>query len=129
MTTLTDPRAASELRPAPPLALKMGNQPHAALKTLFTRISFSRLRVAAISYADCIRISVSILTPNAFSIRSAMSPDSPAFPFSKLDSVGRETPSAAAAAVTDSPCASTISVLMKSPGCSGLLIGIPVTTP
>jgi hypothetical protein len=54
------------------------------------------------------RISVSIFKPNAFSMRSAMSPESPALPFNKLDSVGRETPSAVDAAVTDKPYASTI---------------------
>ena len=104
------------------------HKPHhpdqAAQTTRFTRIRPSRFRVCAISYAEAIRINVSIFTPNAFSIRSAISPDSPALPFSKLDSVGRETPSAAAAAVTDSPCASTISVLMKSPGWGGLTIAI-----
>jgi len=49
-----------------------------------TRIIPSRFRVCAISCAEAIRISVSIFTPNAFSIRSAISPDSPALPFSKL---------------------------------------------
>jgi hypothetical protein len=35
----------------------------AAQTTRRTRISFSRLRVCAISYADCIRISVCLFTP------------------------------------------------------------------
>jgi len=49
------------------------------------RINPSRFHVCAISYAEAIRISVSIFTPNAFSIRSDLSPDSPALPFSMLD--------------------------------------------
>ena len=48
----------------------------------------------------CIRISVSISTPNAFSNRNAISPDSPAFVFNRLDSARRETPNAFAASVT-----------------------------
>ena len=47
------------------------------------------------SKADCIRISVSILTPNAFSMRSAFSPGKPALPFGKFDRAGRDTPTAA----------------------------------
>jgi len=57
-------------------------------------------------------------------MRSAISPDKPAFPFSKLDKVGRETPSAAAAAVTDKPAGSIISVRIKSPGWGGFFIGM-----
>jgi hypothetical protein len=45
-------------------------------------------------------------------------------PFNKLDSVGRLTPSAAAAAVTVNPAGSTISVRIKSPGWGGLFMGI-----
>jgi hypothetical protein len=60
-------------------------------------------------------------------MRSAISPDSPALPFSKLDSAGRETPSAAAAAVTDNPAGSTISVRMKSPGWGGFFMGMGVS--
>jgi hypothetical protein len=72
------------------------------------------------------RISVSILTPNAFSMRSAISPERPAFSFSKLDNVGRETPNAAAAAVTDRPVGSIISVRIKSPGWGGFIMGMAV---
>ncbi len=43
------------------------------------------------------RISVSIFTPNAFSMRRAISPERSALAFSKLDRAGRETLSAAAA--------------------------------
>jgi len=68
------------------------SKPHAATLTRRTRISPSRFRVCAISYADCIRISVSIFTPNAFSIRSAISPESPALQLSRLESVGRDLP-------------------------------------
>jgi hypothetical protein len=57
------------------------------------RISFSRLCVWIILYADCIHISVSIfLHSEGLSMRSAISSDKPALPLSKLDSVGRETP-------------------------------------
>jgi len=45
----------------------------AARRTRCTRISFSRSRVCAISQADRIRISVSIFTPNAFPMHSAIS--------------------------------------------------------
>jgi hypothetical protein len=51
----------------------------------------------------CIRINVSISTPKAFSKRMAISPERSAFAFSKLDRVGRDTRSAFAASVTDSP--------------------------
>ena len=37
------------------------------------------------------RISVSIFTPNAFSMRSAISPERSARPLGKLDSAGRDT--------------------------------------
>jgi hypothetical protein len=37
------------------------------------------------------RMRVSIFTPKAFSMRSAMSPDSPARPFSKVEKTGRDT--------------------------------------
>lgn len=53
-------------------------------------------------------------------------PDSSALPFSKLDSAGRETLSAAAAAVTDKPAGSMISVRMKSPGCGGFFMGMSI---
>src|ERR1035437_10309172 len=68
------------------------------------------------------RMSVSILTPKAFSKRSAISPDRSALPLSRLDRAGRETWSTLAAAVTDRPCGSMISVRMKSPGWGGFNI-------
>jgi hypothetical protein len=74
------------------------------------------------------RISVSILTPNAFSMRSAMSPERSALPFSRLDKAGRDTFSAAAAAVTDNPAGRIISVRMKSPGWGGFFMGISSRT-
>src|SRR5580658_8942321 len=76
------------------------------------------------SYAYCIRISVSILTPKAFSMRRAMSPERAAFPLSRLESAGREIFNPAAAAVTVRPAGSMISVRMKSPGCGGFFMGI-----
>jgi hypothetical protein len=45
-------------------------------------------------------------------------------PFNKLDNAGRETPSAAAAAVTVKPAAATISVRIKSPGWGGFFMGM-----
>src|ERR1700733_8630537 len=89
-----------------------------------TRICFSRLRVWAMSYEPCIRISVSIFTPKAFSMRSAISPERSELPFNRLDRAGRETRSAAAAAVTESPAGSITSVRIKSPGCGGFFMGI-----
>src|SRR5579875_1019737 len=71
-------------------------------------------------------MSVSIFTPKAFSMRSAMSPERPALPLSRLESAGRETWSAAAAAVTDKPAGSIISVRIKSPGWGGFFIGMAV---
>jgi hypothetical protein len=55
----------------------------------------------------CIRISVSMSMPKAFSNRKAISPDKLARPFSKLESAGRDTFKIPAASVTESPCAST----------------------
>src|SRR5713226_8103075 len=66
------------------------------------------------------RMRVSILTPKAFSMRRAMLPESEAWPFRRLDKAGRETRNAAAAAVTESPAGSMISVRIKSPGCGGV---------
>jgi hypothetical protein len=43
------------------------------------------------SKADCIRMSVSIFTPKAFSMHSAISPERSALLFSKLDRAGRDT--------------------------------------
>src|SRR5208337_5108812 len=68
-----------------------------------------------------------IFTPKAFSMRSAMSPERSALPLSRLDSAGRATRSAAAAAVTDRPAGSIISVRTKSPGWGGLFIGMVLT--
>src|SRR5271166_3361021 len=89
-----------------------------------TRIFFSRLRVCVMSQEACIRMRVSIFTPNAFSIRKAMSPDRSALPFNKLDNAGRDTRSAAAAAVTDRPAGWIISARMKSPGWCGFFMGM-----
>ncbi len=60
-------------------------------------MSPSRLRVRAMSNDVCIRINVSILTPKAFSMRSAMLPDRSDRPLRNADRVGRETPSTLAA--------------------------------
>jgi hypothetical protein len=45
-------------------------------------------------------------------------------PFNRLDRAGRETRSAAAAAVTESPAGSMTSVRIKSPGCGGFFMGM-----
>ena len=55
------------------------------------------------------------------SMRSAISPERSALPLSRLESAGRETLSAAAA-VTDRPAGSMISVRIKSPGWGGFFI-------
>ena len=47
-----------------------------------------------------------------------------ALPLSRLDSLGRETRNAIAAAVTVKPAASIISVRMKSPGWGGFFMGM-----
>src|SRR5262245_53002357 len=65
------------------------------------------------------RISVSMLTPNAFSMRNAISGDKEERSFSSVDNAARVTPSALAAAVTESPSGSTISARTKPPGCGG----------
>src|SRR5216683_3184910 len=70
------------------------------------------------------RMRVSILTPKAFSMRRAMLPESEAWPFKRLDKAGRETRKAAAAAVTERPAGSMISVRMKSPGCGGFFMAM-----
>src|SRR5579871_937746 len=72
------------------------------------------------------RIKVSIFTPKAFSMRKAISPDKPELLFNSVDKVGRETFRTRAAAVTDKPLASMISVRMKSPGCGGFSMGTGV---
>src|ERR1035441_2133224 len=48
-------------------------------------------------------MSVSILGPNAFSIRRAISPDKSALPLSRLDSAGREKPRISAAPAIERP--------------------------
>src|SRR5712692_11540888 len=72
------------------------------------------------------RMRVSILTPKAFSMRRAMLPESEAWPFRRLDKAGRETRKAAAAAVTERPAGSIISVRMKSPGCGGFFMAMVI---
>src|SRR5260370_9176010 len=69
---------------------------------------------------------VSSLTPKAFSIRRAILPESAALPFKRLDKAGREICKAAAAAVTERPAGSMISVRMKSPGCGGVFMALKV---
>jgi hypothetical protein len=61
-----------------------------------------------------------------FSIRSAISPERSALPLSKLESAGLETRRTVAAAVTDRPAGSMISVRTKSPGWGGFFIGMVV---
>jgi hypothetical protein len=51
-----------------------------------------------------------------------MSPERLALQLSRLDKAGRDTRSAAAAAVTERPVGWMISVRMKSPGCGGFFI-------
>src|SRR5216683_3428436 len=72
------------------------------------------------------RMRVFILTPNAFSMRRAMLPERAALPFRRLDKAGRETRKAAAAAVTERPAGSMISVRMKSPGCGGFFMAMVI---
>jgi hypothetical protein len=67
---------------------------------------------------------VSIFGPKAFSILRAISPERSAFPFKRLERAGRETRKTFAAAVTDKPSGSMISVRINSPGCGGLNIGM-----
>ena len=55
---------------------------------------------------------------------SAMSLERDALPFSRFDRAGRETFSATAAAVTDSPAGWMISVRMKSPGWGEFFMGM-----
>src|SRR5690348_10522859 len=81
------------------------------------------------SYEACIRISVSTFTPKAFSMRSAMSRERSALPLRRFDNAGRETWSAAAAAVTDRPAGWIISVRMKSPGWGGFFMGMARSPP
>src|SRR5450631_3177703 len=62
--------------------------------------------------------------PKAFSIRKAISGVSVDFPWRRSDSVARRTFKMPAAFDTLSPRASTISVLMRSPGWGGFFMGI-----
>jgi len=59
---------------------------------------------------------VSMLTPHAFSTRSAISVDRPALPSTRSDSAARRTPSCSAARDTDKPNSFNISARMNSPG-------------
>jgi len=70
------------------------------------------------------RIRISIFTPKAFSMRRAISPESAALLLSKLERAGREALRAIAAAVTERPAGSMISVRMKSPGWGGFFMGM-----
>ena len=72
---------------------------------------------------------VSMGMPKALSRRRAMSPERAALLLSRLESAGRETLRAAAAAVTVRPVGSIISVRMKSPGWGGFFRGIGILTP
>jgi hypothetical protein len=81
----------------------------------FTLICFSVFRARAMSQLFCMRISVSMETPKAFSMRSAISGDKSTCSFNSVESAGRVTPSAFAASVTDSGMAPTISWRMKPP--------------
>src|ERR1700722_2994060 len=67
-----------------------------------------------------------MLTPNAFSSRSAISEDTAALPWATSDNVARRTPRIAAARVMVRPSAKMISSRMTSPGCGGFFIGISV---
>src|SRR5205807_2153433 len=62
--------------------------------------------------------------PNAFSIRRAISGVSAALPCRRSESVARRTFKISAAFVTLRPRASTISVLIRSPGWGGFFMGI-----
>ena len=57
-----------------------------------------------------------------------MCPDKSALPFKRLESVGRETLSAFAAADTERPRGSITSVLMNVPGCGGLSMRMDVVS-
>src|SRR5205809_6579180 len=62
-----------------------------------------------------------MLTPNAFSIRSAISGESAALPFNRSDSVARRTLRISAVRATVRPSSLRISSRMKAPGCGGLI--------
>src|SRR5574337_200039 len=90
----------------------------------FTLIFPSLSRASAIAYAVCIRSSVSIFGPKAFSIRSAMSGDSAARPLRRAESAGLVTPRISAALVTERSSGSITSILMNCPGWDGRTISI-----
>jgi hypothetical protein len=73
----------------------------------FTLIFFSVFRIRAMSQLFCMRISVSMETPKAYSMRSAISGDKSTCSFNSAESAGRVTPSAFAASVTDRGMAPT----------------------
>ena len=81
-----------------------------------TAISLARARMREASCQACIRSSMSMLTSNAFSMRSAISGESEALPFSSAESVLLRTPRIATALVTLRPSSSMTSARMKSPG-------------
>jgi hypothetical protein len=62
---------------------------------------------------------VSIFTPKAFSIRSAISADYAALPLMRSERVARRTSSTFAASLTDKPSSSRIPSPMNAPGCGG----------
>src|ERR1700719_2668819 len=63
--------------------------------------------------------------PKAFSMRRAISGVSAALPLRRSDNVARRTFRISAAFDTLRPRASTISVLIRSPGWGGFFMGIP----
>src|SRR5271167_206928 len=65
--------------------------------------------------------SVSILIPNAFSIRNAISADKAALPLMRSDRVARRTSNTFAASLTLKPSSSRISSQMNAPGCGGAI--------
>src|SRR5271157_6123612 len=81
-------------------------------------------RVLATSYASCMRSKWSMSGPNAFSMRRAISGVNAALPCNKSESVARRTFKSSAAFDTLRPRASTISVLIRSPGWGGFFMGI-----
>jgi hypothetical protein len=76
----------------------------------------------AMSKLLCIRISVSIETPNDFSIRIAMSGERDARSFKKVERAALVMPSTFAASVTDNPSGSMISVFTNPPGWAGFFM-------
>ena len=81
-----------------------------------TAILPARARMREASCQACIRSSMSMLTSNAFSMRSAISGESEALPLSSAESLLLRTPRISAVLVTLRPSSSMISARMKSPG-------------